>query len=60
MEHLRWLLLCLLEREEEESVGQSSEKKIFKWKKKIKTFDLTSTRKFWCWLKQKCKYKCKY
>ena len=56
IEHLRWLLLCLLEREEEESVEKRSEEKIFKWKKKMKIFHLTSTCKFWCYLKQKCKY----
>ena len=31
----------------------------FKWKKRMKTFHLTfylTTYKFWCWLKQKCKY----
>ena len=50
------LLSCLLEREEEESVEQRSEEKFFKWKKKMKTFHLTC--KFWCLLKQKCKYYC--
>ena len=52
IEHLRWLLLCLLEWEESESVEQ---RRFFKWKKKMKTFHkkmktfrLTSTRKFWC------------
>ena len=48
MEHLRWLLLCLFEREEEESVEQRSKKKKFKCKKQMKTFYLTSTCKFWC------------
>ena len=36
--------------------GKRREEKIFKWKKKMKTFHLTSTCKFWCKLKQKCKY----
>ena len=56
VEHFRWLLLCLLERQKEGSVEQRSEEKFFKWKKKIKTIHLTSTCKFWCWFKQKCKY----
>ena len=32
--------------------GQRSVGKFFKWKKKVKTFHLTSTCKFWCQLKQ--------
>ena len=40
IEHLRWLLLCLFEKEEEESVEQGCEEKYFKWKKKMKTFHL--------------------
>ena len=43
MEHLRWLLLCLPEREEEESVEQKWEKKFFKWKKK-ETFTFTACK----------------
>ena len=57
IEQLRWLLSYLLEKEEEESVEQRSVGKFFKWKKKMKTFHLTSTSKFWCQLKQK--YICK-
>ena len=38
IEHIRWLLLCQLEREEEESMEQRSEEKFFKWKKKWKHF----------------------
>ena len=38
IEHVRWLLLCLLERKEEESLEQGSEQKFFRSKKKIKTF----------------------
>ena len=30
IEHPRWLLLCLLEREEEENVEQGSKRKLFK------------------------------
>ena len=52
IEQLRWLLSYLLEKEEEESVEQRSLGKFFKWKKKMKTFHLTSTCKFWCQLKQ--------
>ena len=43
IEHLRWLLLCLLEREEEENVEQGSKGKRFKWRKKMKTFHLNSS-----------------
>ena len=37
IEHLWWRVLCLLEREEEESVEQRSKEKCFKLKKKMKT-----------------------
>ena len=48
MEQLRWLFSRLPDTVVEESVEQRSEKKFFKWKKKMKTFHLTSTCKFWC------------
>ena len=46
IEYLWWLLLYQLEREEDKSVEQRSTEKIFKWKKKMKTFHLTSLASF--------------
>ena len=38
IEHIRWLLLCLLKKKDEESMEQGSEEKNFKLRKKMKTF----------------------
>ena len=46
IEHIQRLLLCLLEREEEESMEQRSEGKFFKWKKKWKHF-IIQLRKYY-------------
>ena len=40
VEHIQWLLLCVLKREEEESLEQRGEEKILKLKKKMKTFNI--------------------
>ena len=51
MEHLRWLLLCVLEREEEESVEQrSKEKKSFNFYLQILVLAMTEMQI------QLCKY----